>query len=321
MSQEREISKEFVKHLHNGVLKDFVDVIRKSNGELIMCIRNGYINVYYNTHNVFKIEEKIRDKRFLVLFDAGHTRYTKDRLKKIDKLKEYGVIYNICEKGQPNKKNGLPYKSDKHTFEFYIEMSNSKVNHIKEICEIYIGFIKDFFDENLDYDYIKNQPKGRKKAKLSEKQMQHDLYAGRHTMRIGDDEFILYDIEFKEPGNRHSGKPDFMAARVRKGIVESVVLVELKTESISCNNESGVAEHLVDFEKMIHNTKYGLIPNMKYILNLYKEIGMKPEFKYSPEIKHEILFIFAEDSKNWIKNNNGVLPDSYQGIPVKVIEI
>lgn len=321
MSQEREISKEFIQHLQSGVLKDFVNIIRNSDGELIMCIRNGYVNVYYNTHNVFKIEEKVRDKRFLITFDAGHTRYTKDRQEKIEKLKEYGVIYNICEKGQPNKKNGLPYKSDKHTFEFYVDKANSNENYIKEICEIYIDFIKDFFDENLDYDYIKNQPKGRKKDKLSEKQMQHDLYAGRHTLRIGDDEFILYDIEFKEPGNRYSGKPDFMAARVKNGIVESVVLVELKTESISCNNESGVEEHLVDFENMIHNTKYGLISNMKYILNLYKEIGMKPKFEYAPEIKHEILFIFAEDSKNWIKNNSGVLPSSYQGITVKVLEV
>lgn len=53
----RILSDAFIADLKEGLLKPFVDHVR-SDSTLMLCIRNGYINIYYRGGNILKIEEK-----------------------------------------------------------------------------------------------------------------------------------------------------------------------------------------------------------------------------------------------------------------------
>ena len=66
----RVLSEAFVDDLRFGLLRPFLDRVKKDN-TLLLCIRNGYINIYYRGGNILKIEEKTNGS-YEVFFDADY---------------------------------------------------------------------------------------------------------------------------------------------------------------------------------------------------------------------------------------------------------
>lgn len=70
----RKLSDAFVNDLKEGLLKPFVDQVRKDD-TLLLCIRNGYINIYYRGGNILEIKEKARLAAYDIFFNV---KYSKD---------------------------------------------------------------------------------------------------------------------------------------------------------------------------------------------------------------------------------------------------
>ena len=59
----RSISDEFQSELHSGTLKWVTDAVKDRTNNLILCFRDGYVNVYYKSHSLFKITQHQRGYR------------------------------------------------------------------------------------------------------------------------------------------------------------------------------------------------------------------------------------------------------------------
>lgn len=70
----RSISDEFQSELHSGTLKWVTDAVKDRTNNLILCFRDGYVNVYYKSHSLFKITQHQRGYR--LSFNLRHARYT-----------------------------------------------------------------------------------------------------------------------------------------------------------------------------------------------------------------------------------------------------
>ena len=63
MNGIRKISEDFLSSLKSGELSKLTELV-KTRDDLIMCFRDGYINVYYKSHSVFKITEQQKIELF-----------------------------------------------------------------------------------------------------------------------------------------------------------------------------------------------------------------------------------------------------------------
>lgn len=67
----RKLSDAFVADLKQGCLKPFVDRV-KDDGTLLLCIRNGYINIYYRGGSLVRISEKPSATGYEIFFDKNY---------------------------------------------------------------------------------------------------------------------------------------------------------------------------------------------------------------------------------------------------------
>ena len=128
----RKISDNFIKDLENGVLSNLMKII-KDDKELIICFRDGYVNIYYKSHSIFKVEEQTKYKRYKFTFNIGHARY----FDTLENIKEELNLLGIEAKKSKNK--------DRFEAIFYVKTSENSYVDFQTIINTYKKYEDDFF--------------------------------------------------------------------------------------------------------------------------------------------------------------------------------
>ena len=298
----RTISDYFLNSLKSGELKELVDIVKKSN-DLIICFRDGYINIYYKSHSVFRIEEQKSQYKFT--FDLGHARYTSDFDSVEAKLKKYGIrtIHSTSLNRKTNKTS--------HTYKaiFSVE-KGANYPFFSDVIKKFKAYIDDFFNEKLNYDFFKGEEISDK-SDLLEKKRQQEIFLNHRKINETGESLLFYDMELSIPNQsqaeKKKGSPDCMAIRLCDGIFKEVVLVEVKSNKTACGGSNGIKKHFIDFNAIIENTndKRNLYNAMQNALFYYKELGIYPPINvpmYDSSVKFTIKYIFTDEAITWIDN-------------------
>ena len=259
----RAIKDEFITSLQNGELSELKKMV-KERKDLIICFRNKYINVYYKSHCLFKIEYKPIKKQYRVEFNLGHARYTKDWKTSFEKL----------QADIPS----LTYNENNYIAGFYID-EGSKPFDFSKITGTYIRYINDFFDPGKTTYYIKQNKTETTTSKdnLKEKRHQQRFFSEHFG---NDDKFLVFDIEYTIPrdnsSEQHWGSPDCLALKMADGMPVAIVLVEIKSTVKACNGKCGIKPHLKKYDSMINEPSYHELINRcaKEAICLYNKLGL-----------------------------------------------
>lgn len=254
----RMIDDDFLEDLQSdAILSPVVDLVKEKN--LILSFRDNYINVYHNSHSIYKIvQKKMPGQKYRVEFDFNHARYTKSYVTDLEELKSLGfklsnntdnVAFDYYESGKCKSGNNkiYTYISDLDD-QFWMNSSN-----------ILIALVNDFFSNNgKDYfcgEVIKGQRKNNKNRFLEKKRQQDIALANRNA----DNPFFIYDIEYAEPNGKKKGVPgrfDMLGVYTEKRMVKKLFLIELKSTIYACKGEtSGIISHENDMEKYLADNK------------------------------------------------------------------
>ena len=310
----RTISPIFVNDIENGVLKDLLDIIKKDE-ELIICFRKNYVNIYYKSHSIFKIEEQKRQYKFT--FNLGHARY----IDCFERIKDVLSFMNIEAKKILSKdKKGKERYS--YSAVFAIKKSEKSSEDFKSIVHLFKDYIDDFFKGGTRDDLFEGV--SRNTNTLREKRHQQVLYS-KYSNSSG--ELLFYDMELSLPkpeegtaddkiikreiGAHITGAPDCLAVKLENGVVSKIVLVEVKSTREACAGEHGIKKHDEDFNKIIDCSYYRkfIAESMKETLKLYIDNGICgnieiPETIGGEKDDFEILYFFTHDDvKSWIDNS------------------
>lgn len=257
----RVISKEFLKDLKEGNLKELTNLVGKDKS-LLMCFRGKYITIYYKGHSMFKIDKYIRNKEknqygHKISFDFRHARFTREWEKKWAKLEYIGYerIGNEI----------VSYTSKIQNNDFWHEAIG--------ILKIYMD---DYFDLQKKINYFKEGALENKKFHL-ERQRQQQIMSSNQDLENG---YFIYDMEFSQANENKdvpkSGRFDMMAIKMN-GENINIMFIELKSTLSACNDsETGVKQHYYGIKKYM--SKEELIDIRKKeaeaIYKMYYELGL-----------------------------------------------
>ena len=302
MSAYREISETFLNSLKNGELSKLTELVKNPDNNLILCFRNGYINVYYMSHSILKITEK--PKGYSVEFNMGHGRYSgtvKDVCEKLNKvLKELPLNTQAREKPV----GCFTYVNNKQNMMRFTIPKENKSFHFESLVHLYKEFVDDFFDKNKTKDFYQDKERPDKKE-LTEKRHQQKLFTKNLSL---SEKYVFVDMELSIPGNLNAGAPDCLALRLEQEIVKAVVLVEVKSTKKSCEGKNSIRKHNKDFEKIIQNEKYkkDIRNTLAHILKYYQELGILPgdSIQFPDDVEFEKLFVFTtKKACDWAEQN------------------
>jgi len=299
----RRISPCFLEALKSGKLKELTDIVKQSD-DLIMCFRNGYINVYYKSHSLFKITEQKQQYKFE--FNLGHARYT-DTFENISVTLEKLGIRSTHTISISEKNGGI---SHKYTAVFAVKEKET-LKSLNSIILLYKSYLDDFFNDKKTYDMFRNCNKSGGNH-LLEKIRQQEIFKNHMKITGIGTELLFYDMELSIPResskDKGKGSPDCMAAEFEDGKFKRIVLVEIKSTAKACKGKNGIEKHCKDFNKIITNQsdKENLYNAMRNALCYYSELGIYPKYnipEYTPSVDFCIKYFFTDEAVAWTKNS------------------
>jgi len=289
----RVINEDFKIALEGGILKPVTEMV-KNSGNLLMCFRGKYINVYYRGHSLFKIEQMGKEDYYYykVSFDFNHARFTKEWDKVLELLEAIGYSLNHKNHDICNKKNKVSAIVDPEDIDFW---NKSK--------EIFSKLIDDYFsvDEDKLYDYFKIC-KIINKNKFIEKQRQQKIAMSNTNC---DNGYFIYDIEYTQARDskeeKNSGRFDMLAMRFENKVPVELVLIELKSTKSACTSGSGIKKHYEDLTEYSNNLHYINVRKREAIaiFNLYSSLNIISANRIDDvvDLNVKILFIFTDEAK------------------------
>lgn len=315
--------------LINGVFKQFVDIVKKSNGtpnELMLCFRTSKkgecVVIYYNNHQVWKLY--MNHAIPCVEISGNHARDSKNWQ---DLFSQIGVSQEKIDNEIKNKVNkelnfrSLIFKGDEIDERF-------AQRTLAPILEM----INDFFDLQKTMNYFKNGGKGEYHKKsngqigkrdLEEKKQQQLFYLTNNTLKDG---VFVYDMEFAQEytdenakhadlnkmGITSANQTDCMGIRFdAQGTPVSLVYIEIKSKKSSVTeSQSGLKNHLKRMDAYLTVTEGETIMNThipdriqeaKEIFQCYQSLGLRNITNFKPEsfdvlndIAHqEVMLVFT----------------------------
>lgn len=338
-----EYKKSMFYHLTEGVFKQFVDLVKKSESddsipELMLCFRSNKdsVTIYYKNHIVWNLS--IRKTVPEVSISANHARYSDNW---IDILSSIGMDRNKLEERKNKLKEegtiikiGTFSRSADKLPEDYAENTIHKLT----------GMIDDYFDVEKDLDFFQNRKaykgydrKNKKhiegKRDLVEKKRQQEYYLNNRSFCDG---YFVYDMEFQhEYGKESEKKTDFQYMGINKanqtdclairydnkGKPVKLAFVEIKSIKSSMMDSkkdgSGLRAHMINMDKYI--TKH--LDYMKLrlkeaqdILTLYNKLGLRGVSKDMCEAdlsklelfgNQEIVLVYTDSAREYIETENG----------------
>lgn len=272
--------------LHNSVLKDsfvkgklkgFVDVVLNDK-DLVLQIRNDYINIYYKGGNLAKIESENS-----IQFDENYFN------RETDKVKREKAKTTICR----NKKNDLlKILKGSRDYKAYVEQ-------MKPLMEEY-------------WDWLKKE----RHTELKEKDMQHSLCINnteKDAFTVIDLEFQISTIseyKYKTPvrpkgryRNDDKKSPRFDIIAVRNSD-KQLCIIELKCGTGALLGKSGLGDHADSFEGTIKRNHEPFVEEIKDIIQDKKDMGLLSKGFSINDKAPEFMFAFV--TKKGDKDREGV---------------
>lgn len=234
-----------------GRFYEFNKFARGNKNELAVCFRGNsdpeYITIYYNNHMFWQLS--LVDNKCKVEINFDHARYYKTEKEDYkDPMKALGKLGFDIEGKEIKQKDSIGIldciKSEKFCEEF-----------VKESYNILIQIMNTFFDMNKKEDQFKHYAgikQTDRKYSYIEKRWQQRLF--QYYKKTNNDLFV-YDLEFSQkfPSKEIRDKmheivnePDMLAIRFNQNSEpEAIVLIEVKSTSNACTNDSsGIEKHL-----------------------------------------------------------------------------
>lgn len=283
----RAISDEFLQDFCvGGDLGIIVDYLRKHK-ELNFCFRGntgnqyGTVIIYKYNHKVVEITKYMNEPnfKFKMGFDFKHARYSEDWEKYKEILRNNGWFFKPLDYSN----NGI--KSIWITNQF----REIKPTELEQTLDVICNIIEDYFNLELKYDYFHKRIDSKKHD--LEKIRQQELHATSTISNTGL-EYFVYDLEFTKKGAMLGGnKPDFLALKFVDGIVEGLVIGEVKSKKGSLNGGSGLIEHLdgMSEQAQAFNTNNERMLEAAKILRDYAKLNLKG-------LKQEDAIRFTDDN-------------------------
>lgn len=264
--------------------------VKDRRNDLILCFRDGYVNVYYKSHSLFKITQTRQGCR--VSFNLRHARYTESMEDAKRCLRQVLPVMRFS-------------RADKAWF--YGEDAKNK-NEWMQIINAYKGYIDDYFDPTKPKDCIHPS----RKRDLLEKVRQQELFAAHFDFKGIGEELLFYDLELSIPSDAadapKKGSPDCLAVKLLDGVVTEIVLVEVKSAAAACTGRHGIKKHCEDFSAILQNPndREFLYTSMVHSLTHYCGLGLLPAVKgfcSAENCKFSICFYFTDEAIQWTKND------------------
>ena len=266
-------------------VKDYIDKREKS---ISLCFRGDRATLYYRCRQLLRLEYS--NKQVKGFFNFKYARFSSRREDYRNELSELGVKFG----------------EDLENISVILD-GNGKVE--KEALKLILTKYIELIDCWLGY---------MRKKTICEGDRQQQLFA----VGFGNSENTYFDIEYREPREtlinagyynyidgdleakkaehkKHSGgRFDLLGLRkVNGGYV--LQFVEVKTKPDSCDDPSGVLDHIRDYTKycdyktLVDKRKSDAV----YTVNLLSEIlNNDTRLNVDDIIDHEIVFIFTDDS-------------------------
>ncbi len=308
----RTISEAFVRDLEDGVLSGLIDIVRNDD-DLILCFRKDYINVYYKSHSIFKIEEQ--KKKYKFSFNLGHARYldTFENIK--SEVEKHGIVAKKTTKAE-KEKNTYPYAV------FSVVKNGAVRPDFSSIVNLFKRYVNNFFIGGKRLDLFQNAE--RSTNSLREKRHQQALFS-MHTSASGEILFCDMELSLPKPkdgtkemnvikneiGKHITGAPDCLAVRLDGGTARKIVLVEVKSTKEACVGLHGIKKHHEDFNKIINCSYYRkfIAESIQEAIKLYARLGLcgniaVPKSLGTSKKDFEILYYFTHgDVIDWANNS------------------
>lgn len=306
----RAINDDLLEQLINGGFKEFKEFVKKtekSEDKLALCFRGNSnpesVVIYYNNHYVWKLY--IRNSKLSVEISFNHARYSKDWKEKYDILCNK---YNFKKKENIyNKENEVDIK--KLTASIPLDNEFNK-EFVEGTFNIILPLMKDYFNQDLEYDYFKM--KNIKHKNYLEKIKQHELYFRYNNL---DNGICIYDLEFAQPmmkNKEDNNQPDMLGLEFEHGKPKKLLFIEVKSKKTAMLGKSGIIEHVTKMEKYIKDsaneeTIKNRIIEANKILEQYRKIGLrniKPKYHFTTLPIKIFVILTNEAAKDFNENNN-----------------
>ena len=291
MIDNRCVSEAFWKELQEGgaLYSFWVMVSDKCNGLQLRFRGNAKpyetITIYYNNHIVWKISKQKRS--YKVEVSANHAK-GEDKAGLLRELADAPLCFNILSKSAQDN----PFVNRTSFDDFFVNKTYS----------LMIAAIKKYFGEDSD------------KEKYIEKKRQQEIF---EALTDSENGLYAYDLEFaqsyetrkeKEAAGKQN-EPDVLAIKYKNGEPVSLVLIEVKSTRIACEDQnSGIIPHIEGMYKYM-NGPY--MQNRKQeahdIISAYKELKLHNPPSTVPEpakIKaYEMMMILTDEAVTYYKEN------------------
>ena len=273
--------------LVNGKLKEMLEVV-KLDEELVLHLRNNYMNIYYRSGNVAKIEGENRvDINENYFISEQEEDYCRDKRKKSH--------------------------SDDEKHEKLIGDRN-KVKHLFIVGEYkeYFDRMKTTMDSYWKYKGMSEEDEGDVQQKLcssnkyDSKESEYTIIDLEHEVSINADFSYKGTTPFPITKGKRKENPRFDVVAVRKSDGQLFVL-ELKKGNKALEGPSGMHDHVDSFLHTIKETaeaERSFVEEMEYVLMQKQILGLVDKAVKITSEDVQFAFVYSYASKDGFKQKN-----------------
>lgn len=290
--------------LVNGKLKEMLEVV-KQDEELVLHLRNNYINIYYCSGNVAKInsEDSVTiDENYFI--SKKEEDYCRDKTKKtvFDDKKHDDLI-------EKRDKAKLLFKEGK--YEAYFEsMKDTMYRYWK-----YKGMLKKEDEGDV-------QQKLNSANKYDSKDSDYTIIDLEHEVSVNADFKYKGKSPFSVKGKKTNPRFDIVAVRKSDG---QLFVMELKKGKKALEGPSGMHDHVDSFLHTIKETaeaEMSFVEEMEYVLLQKQIFGLvdKAVKITSEDVQFAFVYSFGSDDRDGQKKEKEHIENLRKSI-VKGIDI
>lgn len=287
----------------NGKLKEMLEVVTKDE-ELVLHLRNDYINIYYRSGNVAKVSSEnsvtISENYFI---SKAEEDYCRDKMKKtvIDDKKHDDLI-------SERDKAKLLFKQGKY--------------------EAYFKLMKDTMDRYWNYKGMLKEDEGDVQQKLNSankydsKNSDYTIIDLEHEVSVNADFRYKGDSPFSIKSKKENPRFDIVAVRKSDG---QLFVLELKKGNKALEGQSGMHDHVDSFLHTIKETadaEKSFVEEMEYVLMQKQILGLvdKAVKITSNDVRFAFVYSYGSEDAQEQKNEKEYVENLRQSI-VKSIDI
>jgi len=272
--------------LVNGKLKEMLEVV-KLDEELVLHLRNNYMNIYYRSGNVAKIEGEnrvdINENYFISKKEEDYCR-DKDKKTSIDDRKHNDLILKRDKAKQLFKEGD--YK------EYFELMKKTMLNYWD-----YKGMLKREDEGDVQQRICSSNKYDSKESAYTIIDLEHEVSVNADFGYKGESPFSIKD-------KKTNPRFDIVAVRKSDG---QLLVMELKKGNKALEGPSGMHDHVDSFLHTIKETaeaEKSFVEEMEYVLMQKQILGLVDKAVKITSEDVQFAFVYSYASKDGLKQKN-----------------